>query len=337
MTKVAINGFGRIWRLALRSFLENYENSNVEIIAINDPSGTATSAHLFEFDSNYWPFKWKVSHWEDYIEINWKKIASFADRDPLNLPWKDLWVDIVLECTGFFCDQKWASKHIKAWAKRVIISAPWKWEIDWTFVYWVNHEDFNLATDFVISNASCTTNCLAPVAKVINDKFWIKHGLMNTIHSYTWDQRLLDSSHKDLRRARNAATSICPTKTWAAKAVSLVIPSLKWKIDWFSLRIPTPTVSCVDLTFETEKEISVESLNKALKEASEWKMKWVLGFESRPLVSIDFKANTHSSIVDEALTRVMWTNFWKIVAWYDNEYGYATRLVDLAAFVGSKI
>lgn len=336
MKKVAINGFGRIWRLAMRAYLEN-NASDIEIVAINDPSWTAAAAHLFEFDSNYWRFDGDISYWDDYISINWKKIVAYADRDPLNLPWKDLWVDIVLECTGFFCDKEWAMKHIQAWAKRVVISAPWKWEVDWTFVYWVNHEDFDPENHIVISNASCTTNCLAPAAKVINDKFWIKSALMNTIHSYTWDQRLLDSSHKDLRRARNAACSIVPTKTWAAKAVALVIPSLKWKVDWFALRVPTPTVSCVDLTFETEREISLETLNWALKEASQWDMRWILWFESKPLVSIDYKADTHSSIIDELLTRVMWSNFWKIVAWYDNEYGYAARLVDMANFVAKKV
>lgn len=336
MKKVAINGFGRIWRLALRTYFENFDNADIEIVAINDPSGTEVSAHLFEFDSNYWRFKWEVSHWEDFLKINWKKIASFSDRDPLNLPWKDLWVDIVLECTWFFCDKEWASKHIKSWAKKVIISAPWKWCIDWTFVYWVNHEDYDSEKHTIISNASCTTNCLAPVAKVINDEFWIKNALMNTIHSYTWDQRLLDSSHKDLRRARNACDSIIPTKTWAAKAVSLVIPELEWKVDWFALRVPTSTVSCVDLAFETEKEISLESLNWVLKKASEWKLKWILWFESRPLVSIDYRWDTDSSIIDSALTRVMWNNFWKIIAWYDNEYGYATRLLDMANYISSK-
>ena len=331
--KIAINGFWRIWRSALRYFFESW-NNDLEVVAINDLTDNHTLAHLFEFDSTYWRFDWTVSYWDDFIEVNWKKMHATDQRDPELLPWKELWVDLVLECTWYFCTQEGASKHLKAWAKRVIISAPAKGDVDATFVMWVNNQDFDGSKHFIISNASCTTNCLAPVAKVLNDNFWIKYWLMNTIHSYTWDQVLLDAPHKDLRRARSASESIVPTSTWAAKATSLVIPSLKWKLNWFATRVPTPVVSLVDLSFITEKPISTESINKCLKEASEQlPLSWILWFEQRPLVSTDFKWDLHSSTVDAALTEVMGDNFWKVVSWYDNEAAYAARLIDLAVYI----
>ena len=330
--KIAINGFWRIWRMALRSFLESWPQ-DLEIVAINDLADNHTLAHLFEFDSTYWRYEWTVSYWDDYIEIDWNKIHASAERDPAKLPWCELWIDLVLECTWFFCTKAWAWQHLKAWAKRVIISAPAKDEIDATFVLWVNENEFDSSKHFIVSNASCTTNCLAPIAKVLNDNFWIEHGLMNTIHSYTWDQRLLDSPHKDLRRARSAAESIIPTTTWAAKAVSSVIPELKWKLNWFAMRIPSPTASCVDLTFVTKRKISVDLINKAFKEKSNWSMKWILWYEEKPLVSFDYRWCKNSSTLDSALTQVMWDNFWKIVSWYDNEYAYATRLIDLVKYI----
>lgn len=332
--KIAINGFWRIWRSILRSYFEIWKK-DLEIVAINDLTDNHTLAHLFEFDSAFWRFNWKVESWDDFISINWNKIHATWEKDPEKLPWKELWVDIVLECTWFFCSKDWAAKHITAWAKRVIISAPAKDEVDATFVMWVNHKTFDPSKHFIVSNASCTTNCLAPFVKVLNDNFQIKYWLMNTIHSYTWDQVLLDAPHKDLRRARSAAISIVPTSTWAAKATSLVIPSLKWKLNWFATRVPTPVVSFVDLTFQTEKTISVELINKYLKEASEWELKWILWFEERPLVSIDFRWNTNSSIVDAKLTDVMWENFWKVISWYDNEYAYSTRMLDIASYMKS--
>lgn len=338
MKKVAINWFWRIWRLTLRSYFENNFNNDFEIVAVNDPSSNEILTHLFEFDSSFWRFKWNVSfdHWN--LIINWKKIKSFSEREPEKLPWKDLWIDIVLECTWVFKSKEWCQRHIDSWAKWVIISAPWKWCIDWTYVYWVNHKDFKWWKDFIISNASCTTNCLAPVVKVLNDEFWITKWLMNTIHSYTWDQKLLDASHKkDLRRSRSAAESICPTKTWAAVAVALVIPEMKWKLDGFALRIPTPVVSCVDFTFETKKEISVEKINNLLKKSSENEMKNIIEFEERPLVSIDHKWSLFSAIIDKDLTKVVWWNLWKIVAWYDNEYWYSTRLLDMCKYSLEKI
>ncbi len=332
MTRIAINWFGRIGKLALKSIIER-DLKWLEVIAVNDLSWSETAAHLFEFDSTYWKFPWTVSYDDDNIIVNGNKIKVCAERNPENLPWNELKIDIVLECTWVFRTKEWAFKHITAWAKKVIISAPAKDEIDGTYVIWVNEEQVK-NTDIIISNASCTTNCLAPVVKVLNDNFKIIWWLMNTIHSYTWDQRVLDSAHKDLRRWRTATESIIPTSTWAAKAVWIVIPELKWKLEGFAMRIPTPTVSCVDFTFETEKEIDIEKINNAFKKSSENELKWILWFETRPLVSIDYRKDNRSSIIDADLTKTMWKHMWKIVAWYDNEWGYASRLVDLAKIMG---
>ncbi len=330
MTRIAINGFGRIGKLALRSILER--NLSVEVVAVNDLSGTETAAHLFQFDSAYGRFPGTVQHNNENLIINGKKIKVCADREPENLPWKELGVDIVLECTGVFRTREGATKHLKAGAKRVIISAPGKDEIDGTFVMGVNEKSFK-DSDVIISNASCTTNCIAPVVKVLNDNFGIERGLMNTVHSYTSSQPVIDAAQKDLRRSRAAGESIIPTTTGAAKAVSLVIPELEGKLDGFAIRIPTLTVSIVDLTFETKKDISVEIINKAFKKASEGELKGILGYEERPLVSIDYRKDSRSSIIDAELTKTMGAKFAKVVAWYDNEWGYACRLVDLAEYI----
>lgn len=327
--RIAINWFWRIWRMALRSYIENY-NWELEIVAINDLTDNKTLAHLFKYDSTYWIFNWDVNYWDDHITINWSRIHALAIKSPAELPWKELWIDLVFECTWIFTSKEKAQMHITAWAKRVMISAPAKDEVDWTFVYWVNDDVFDPNKHFIFSNASCTTNCLAPVVKVLHSEFTIVHGLMNTIHSYTWDQNILDCPHKDLRRARTAWASIIPTTTWAAKAIWLIIPELKGKLDWFALRVPTQTVSCVDLSFITEKEITKDQINNAIKSASEWPLKWVLWYEVNPLVSVDYKWDRRSSIVDSALTQSMWAKFGKVVAWYDNEFAYATRMIDMA-------
>lgn len=333
MTRIAINWFGRIGKLALKSIIER-GISDIEVVAVNDLWWAKTAAHLFEFDSTYWKFNWTVEHDDENIIVNGKKIRVCSERNPEDLPWKEFNIDVVLECTGVFRNKEWAMKHITAWAKKVIISAPAKGEVDWTYVVWVNDEDIK-NTDIIVSNASCTTNCLAPVVKVLNDNFKIIWGLMNTIHSYTGDQRVLDAAHSDLRRWRTATESIIPTSTGAAKAVWLVIPELKWKLDWFSMRVPTPTVSCVDFTFETKEEIDIEKINNSLKQSSENELKWILWFETRPLVSIDYRKDDRSSIIDADLTKVIWKHMWKIVAWYDNEWGYSCRLVDLAKLIGN--
>lgn len=333
MTKIAINGFGRIGRMALRSIIQN--DIPVEVVAINDLTDNGTLAHMFEFDSTFGRFNGDVSHDEDSITINGKKMMAFAERNPEDLPWGDLGIDIVLECTGVFRTREGMEKHITAGAKRVILSAPAKSEIDATFVMGVNHTDYNPETDKIISNASCTTNCLAPVAQVVDEAFGIEKGLMTTIHSYTGDQRILDAPHRDLRRARSAAESIIPTTTGAAKAVGLVLPQLAGKLNGFAIRVPTPNVSVVDLTVELKKEASAEEINTALKNASNGELQGVLGFETRPLVSRDFLGENNSSVVDGMSTMTM-GNMAKVVAWYDNEWGYATRLVELAAYVAAK-
>ena len=332
MLKVAINGFGRIGKMALRSIIER--NMPIKVVAINDLSGPENAALLFEHDSTYGKFPGTVDFDENHLIINGDKTLITGDRDPSNLPWKELEVDVVLECTGVFRDKEGCQKHLDAGAKKVIISAPGK-DVDSTIVMGVNEGDLK-KEDTVISCASCTTNCLAPVAKILNDEFGIVNGIMNTIHAYTGDQNLLDGKHKDLRRARSACESIVPTKTGAAAAVKLVVPELDGKIDGFALRVPTPTVSAVDLTFQTEKEVTVEMINSAVARASEGDMKGIMGIETKPLVSIDFRKDDRSSILDAQLTRVMGTNFAKIVTWYDNEWGYANRLVELALLAGNK-
>ena len=330
MTKIAINGFGRIGRMALRSIIEN--NLPLDVVAINDITDNETLAHLFAFDSTFGQFSGEVTSDEHSITINGKKMAAFAERNPEELPWGELEVDIVLECTGVFRTREGMEKHITAGAKRVLLSAPAKSDIDATFVMGVNHTAYNPETDILISNASCTTNCLAPVAKVLDETFGIEKGLMTTIHSYTGDQRLLDAPHRDLRRARSAAESMVPTTTGAAKAVGLVLPQLAGKLNGFAVRVPTPNVSLVDVTVELAKTASAEEINAALQNAAEGEMKGILGFEARPLVSRDFLKNQNSSIVDGMSTLTI-GNMAKVVAWYDNEWGYASRLVDLAVYI----
>lgn len=330
--KVAINGFGRIGRNVFRASLGN---KDIEIVAINDLTDAKTLAHLLKYDSVFGGFQADVNAGDGKLIVGGKEIAVVAKKDPAELPWKDLKIDVAIESTGRFVDKASAGKHITAGAKKVIISAPAK-EPDATFVLGVNEHTYDPAKHHVVSNASCTTNCLAPMAKVINDNFGIVHGLMNTIHSYTNDQQLLDLPHKDLRRARAAAVSIIPTSTGAAKAVSLVLPELKGKLDGMSLRVPTPDVSVVDLVAEVSKKTTAAEVNAALKEAANGKMKGILQIEESPLVSIDFKGNPHSSIVDAALTSVMEGTMVKVISWYDNEWGYSCRLRDLVLFMAKK-
>jgi glyceraldehyde 3-phosphate dehydrogenase len=330
--RVAINGFGRIGRNVFRA---SQGNKDIEIVAINDLTDTKTLAHLLKWDSTFGEFPHDIVAGEGKLVVGGKDIAVSAKRDPAELPWKDLKIDIALECTGLFLDKANAGKHITAGARKVIISAPAK-DPDGTFVIGVNEQTYDPKNHHIISNASCTTNCLAPFTKVIHENFGIVHGLMNTIHSYTNDQQLLDLPHKDLRRARAACMSIIPTSTGAAKAVSLVLPELKGKLDGMSLRVPTPNVSVVDVVFEVSKKTSKEEVNAALKSAAEGKLKGILQFEEAPLVSIDFKGNPHSSIIDAALTSVMEGTMVKVISWYDNEWGYSNRLRDLAILVAKK-
>lgn len=333
--RVAINGFGRIGRNAFKIALEKYPNE-LEFVAINDLTDAATLAHLLKYDSCYGRFNGTVEAKEGAIIVNGKEIKILAERDPENLPWKDMGVDIVMECTGIFRDKEKAMKHIKAGAKKVVISAPAKNE-DITIVMGVNEDKYDPANHNIISNASCTTNCLAPFAKVLHEEFGIKRGLMTTVHSYTNDQKILDLPHKDLRRARAAAESIIPTTTGAAKAVALVLPELKGKLNGFAMRVPTPTVSVVDLVAEIEKDATAEEINAAFKAAAEGPMKGILGYEEEPLVSIDYRQDPRSSIVDALSTMVMEGNMVKVVSWYDNEWGYSNRLVDLVNYIAARL
>ena len=331
--KVGLSGFGRIGRDVLRIYAE--ENINdFEIVALNASGDLNTLAHLFKYDSLYGKFNGTIEVAEDGFIINGKKIKVVAHRDPAEIPWKDLGVELVIDSTGAFRDREGLSKHINAGAEKVIITAPAKDE-DITIVLGVNDEDYDPENHHIISNASCTTNCLAPVSKVILDNFGINKGLMTTVHAYTNDQQILDKRHKDLRRARAAAESIIPTTTGAAKAVALVIPELKGKLNGFAMRVPTPTVSVVDVTFEVEKPTTAEEVNKAFKEASEGSMKGILGYSEEPLVSIDYKGDPRSSIVDGLSTMAI-GNMVKVVSWYDNEWGYSARVIDLAAMVANK-
>ena len=327
--KTAINGFGRIGRLTLKAALKNEE---IDIVAVNDLTDSATLAHLLKYDSTHGKFPGTVSTEGDYLVVNGKKIRVFSEKDPANLPWKELGIQVVVESTGVFRDREKISKHLQAGAEKVVLCVPSKSasDVDATVVLGVNDQDIK-PEHKIYSNASCTTNCLAPVAKVINDKFGIKRGLMNTIHSYTNDQIILDSPHKDLRRARSAALSIIPTTTGAAKAVGLVIPALKGKMDGFAMRVPTPDGSVVDLTMELEKSVTKEEINQALLQAAEGPMKGILEYCTDPIVSADIIGNTHSSIFDSLMTQVIDGNFVKVVSWYDNEFGYASRVVDLVA------
>lgn len=331
--KVGLSGFGRIGRDVLRIYFEN-EVDDFEIVALNASGDLNTLAHLFKYDSLYGKFNGSIEVVEDGFVINGKKIKRVDHRNPSEIPWDDLGVELVIDSTGAFRDREGLSKHIEAGAKKVILTAPAKNE-DITIVMGVNEEKYDPEKHNIISNASCTTNCLAPVAKVILDNFGIKKGLMTTVHAYTNDQQILDKRHKDLRRARAAAESIIPTTTGAAKAVALVIPELKGKLNGFAMRVPTPTVSVVDVVFEVEKATTAEEVNEALKAASEGPMKGILGYSEEPLVSIDYRGDSHSSIVDGLSTMVI-DNMVKVVSWYDNEWGYSERVVDLAAMVANK-
>jgi glyceraldehyde 3-phosphate dehydrogenase len=329
MVKIGINGFGRIGRLAMRAALEH---PGAEIVAVNDITDAATLAHLFKYDSTYGLFPGTVEAKGDEIIIDGKAVKSLMVKDPAQLPWKALGVDVVIESTGLFTEADKAKAHLTAGAKKVIISAPAKGE-DITIVMGVNDDRYDPAKHHIISNASCTTNCLAPVAKVLNDSFGINKALMTTIHAYTMDQRLQDAPHKDLRRARAATRSMIPTTTGAAKAVSLVIPELKGKFHGYAMRVPIETVSVVDLTVQLNKAATAEQINAALKAAAEGKLKGILEFCQKPLVSIDFKGNKASGIVDAEYTMVLGDNFAKVLAWYDNEWGYSHRLIDLTEMV----
>jgi len=332
--KVAINGFGRIGRQVLKAALEDYAD-DFQVVAINDLVDADINAHLFKYDSNYGRFDGEVTLVEGDLQINGQRVKVFSERDPAALPWGDIGVDIVIESTGVFRDRAGASKHLKAGAKKVLISAPAKGE-DLTVVLGVNDEMYDPAKHHIISNASCTTNCLAPPVKVILDNFGIVKGLMTTIHSYTNDQRILDLAHSKKRRARAAALNIIPTTTGAAQAVSLVIPELEGKFDGYALRVPTPTVSIVDFVCELEKDTTVEELNAVLKEASEGRMKGILGYTEEPLVSMDYKGDPRSSIIDAPMTKVIGGNMAKVVTWYDNEWGYSVRCVDLVKLMFDK-
>ena len=331
--KVGINGFGRIGRNFTRAVLA--QGADIEIVAVNDLTDNKTLAHLLKYDSILGKLDEDVTYTEDSITVGGKTIKALEERDPAKLPWGKLGVDIVVESTGRFTDATAAKAHLDAGAKKVIISAPAKNE-DATFVIGVNEQDYDPKNHDIISNASCTTNCLAPLAKVLNDEFGIVRGLMTTIHAYTADQNLQDGPHKDLRRARAAALNIVPTKTGAAQAVALVLPELKGKFDGYALRVPTPTGSVTDLTFEAEKPVTVESVNAAVKAAAEGPLKGVLAYTEDPIVSKDIETDPHSSIFDAGLTKVI-GNQVKVVSWYDNEWGYSNRLVDLAKLVGSKL
>lgn len=333
---IGINGFGRIGRGVMRALYKRGEQNNVNVVAINDLLPPSNNAHLLRYDSVHGAFPHEVSATENSISIDGKEIKILAERDPSQIPWGDLGVDVVLECTGLFTAKEKAELHLKGGAKKVLISAPGSNE-DITVCMGINHEEYDAANHNVVSNASCTTNCLSPVVKVLHDQFEIKRGMMTTIHSYTNDQKILDVGHKDLRRSRAAAMSQIPTTTGAAKAIGKVIPSLAGKLDGMAVRVPTPNVSCVDFVCELGKDTSTEEVNKVLKAASEGALKGVLGYSDEPLVSIDYNGNTHSSIVDSLCTNVMGGNLVKILTWYDNETGFSNRLLDLAKFVGSKL
>lgn len=328
--KLAINGFGRIGRQVFKIITEKYPS--VEIVAINDLGDNATLAHLLKYDSNYGVWDVPVAVGSGYIEAKGKKVATFAEKDPSKLPWKKLGVDVVLECTGFFTDGEKAKAHLTAGARKVLISAPGK-NVDATFVLGVNEEKYDKAKHHIISNASCTTNGLAPIVKVLVDNFGLKAGLMTTVHSYTNDQRILDLPHEDLRRARAAALNIIPTSTGAARALKEVIPEVDGKLDGISLRVPTPTVSVNDLVVELEKSTTVEEITKKMQEAANGRMKGYLAVSNEPLVSMDYKGSEYSAIFDSLMTKNIGGNFFKIIGWYDNEWGYSCRLADMAVYI----
>ncbi|MBA2871711.1 glyceraldehyde 3-phosphate dehydrogenase [Anoxybacillus calidus] len=331
--KVAINGFGRIGRMVFRSAIDA---ENFEIVAINASYPPETLAHLIKYDSNHGKFDGDVIPIEDGLLVNGKKVQLLSSRDPKELPWKELGIDIVIEATGKFNSKEKASLHLEAGAKRVILTAPGKNE-DITIVMGVNEEMLDIDHHFIISNASCTTNCLAPVVKVLDEKFGIENGLMTTVHAYTNDQKNIDNPHKDLRRARSCAQSIIPTTTGAAKALSLVLPHLKGKLHGMALRVPTPNVSLVDLVVDLKQDVTIDEVNQAFIDATNGELKGILDFTTEPLVSIDFNTNPHSAIVDGLSTMVMENRKVKVLAWYDNEWGYSCRVVDLTNLVASKM
>ena len=329
--KLAINGFGRIGRLVFREAMKHEE---IEVVAVNDLTDAHQLAHLLKYDSVHGIYDAEVKAEKDAFIVNGQRVRVLSERDPLNLPWGELQVDVVLECTGIFRSTEEVSKHIQAGAKKAILSAPAKGDMP-TFVMGVNHTEYDPEMN-VVSNASCTTNCLSPLAKVLDEKFGIVRGMMTTIHSYTNDQRILDLPHADPRRARAGAVSMIPTTTGAAVAVAKVLPQLKGKLDGFSMRVPTPNVSCVDLVAELDKEVTAEEVNAALKAASEGELKGILDYNELPLVSIDYNGNHASSTIDGLSTMVMENRMVKVVAWYDNEVGYSTRLMDLALYIASR-
>ena len=334
-TRIGINGFGRIGRQTLKAILERHPNE-LEVVAINDLAPTATNAHLFKYDSTYGRYPGEVTSGEGAITVDGREIRAFSEREPAALPWKDLGVEIVVESTGIFTDATKAHAHIDGGARKVIISAPAKNE-DLTIVLGVNQAAYDPERHHVISNASCTTNGLALPAKVIFDTFGIDYGLMTTVHSYTNDQNVLDVVHKDLRRARSAGQNIIPTTTGAARALSLVIPELKGRFDGFSLRVPTPTVSIIDFVAITSRPVTAESANAAMREAAAGSMAGLLGVSEEELVSTDFKGDERSSIIDALSTMVAGENLLKVIAWYDNEWGYSCRVADLALFIAQRL
>jgi glyceraldehyde 3-phosphate dehydrogenase len=333
--KVAINGFGRIGRLTFRAAML-HAGLDYDIVAVNDLTSPATLAHLLKYDSTMRTFPGEISCEGDELIVNGKRVKVYSEKDPANLPWGATGVDIVLECTGFFTEAEKAQAHIKAGAKKVIISAP-ATGADATIALGVNDKTYDPSKHHIISNASCTTNCLAPIAKVMHESFGIEHGLMTTIHSYTGDQRLIDAPHSDLRRARSAAASMIPSSTGAAKAIGLVLPELKGLLNGLSIRVPTQDVSLVDLTVTTKKPVTAEAVNEAMKAAAEGPLKGILRYCDEPLVSSDFIGDPHSSIFDPSLTYTIGDNFIKIGAWYDNEWGYSTRLAEVTNLVGKHL
>lgn len=332
-TKVGINGFGRIGRLVLRAAV--LKEADLEFVAVNDITDARTLGHLLKYDSVHGPFPGEVQVKGDSLVVEGREIKVLSVREPAELPWKELGVEIVVESTGLFTQRDKAAGHLAAGAKKVVISAPAKGP-DITIVMGVNHTEYDPGKHHVISNASCTTNCLAPVAKVLLERFGMKRGLMTTVHAYTNDQRILDLPHRDLRRARAAALSMIPTTTGAAVAVSLVLPQLKGKMDGMAIRVPTPNVSLVDLVAELEKETSTDEVNAAFREAAEGELKGILGYTEEPLVSVDFNGNMLSSIVDGLSTRVIEGRMAKVLAWYDNEMGYSARIIDLLEYIASR-
>jgi glyceraldehyde 3-phosphate dehydrogenase len=333
--KMAINGFGRIGRNILRAAYENSKNKDLQIVAINDLTDIETNAHLLKYDSVHGRFPAEVNIQGNDLVVNGDKIRVCAERDPQKLPWKELGVDLVLECTGLFTEREKANVHLKAGAKKVLISAPAGKDVDATIVYGVNHQILK-PEHTIVSNGSCTTNCLAPLAKTLHDALKIKRGLMVTVHAYTNDQRLTDSAHKDLRRARAAAVSIIPSKTGAAAAIGLVIPELAGKLDGYALRVPVPNVSIVDLTIEVEKHASVDEINAIMRQAAEGPLKGVLEYTEEELVSVDYNHFPASSTFDATQTRVIDKSLIKVISWYDNEWGFSNRMLDVARLMGKK-